>query len=340
MKVESTPSGEKSLQRSAATRLHADAVVCDLALPWTNYGRQDLREETLPRFAASGVNFVSMTLATDAESQPDVFRTIARERRNLLSQPNRFQLVESAADILKAKAEGRLAVSFNFQGTNAFAGNLDMVETFHRLGVRQALMAYNKKNAVGDGCHERTDAGLSHFGVELVQEMNRVGMIVDCSHTGFRTSMEVMEVSSQPVIFSHSNPRSLWEHDRNIRDEQATACAKTGGLIGVVGVDIFMGESVATIERVFRQIDYYAALIGTAHIGLGLDYVYDIEDMQRYMRGVKSPARGNYARMRSFFEPEQLPGLTEVMLANGYSDAGVREILGENFLRVARAVWR
>ena len=149
--------------------LHTDALICDLTLPWIDVGRRDLRERTLPRFGASGFDFVSLTLASDAESQIDVFNGIARERSYLLNRPEQFRLVETVDDILASKRDGRLALSFNLQGTNAFAGNLDMVETFYKLGVRQALMAYNKRNLVGDGCHERSDCGLSQFGVDLVR---------------------------------------------------------------------------------------------------------------------------------------------------------------------------
>lgn len=324
----------------SAEAVHKTALVCDLTLPWVDYGRADLREQTLPRMIASGVDFVSLTLASDAESQIEVVKSLARERRTLLSQPERYRLIETADDIEAAKRDGKLAVSFNLQGTNALAGDLAMVEVFYKLGVRHMLMAYNKKNLVGDGCHERTDGGLSLFGIELVQEMDRVGMIVDCSHTGYHTSMEVMEVSANPVIFSHSNPRVLWEHDRNIRDDQAKVCAATGGLVGVVGVGIFMGEDDASTPMLLRQIDYYADLIGTENIGLGLDYVYDVEAEQRYMAGVKSPPHGNYDKMTNFFQPEQLPELTEGLLAKGYSEGEVRGILGANFLRVARQVWR
>ncbi len=320
--------------------LHRDALVCDLTLPWTRYGRADLREETLPRMIASGVDFVSLTLASDAESQVEVVKSLARERRALLSQPERYRLIETADEIEATKRDGKLAVSFNLQGTNALAGDLAMVEVFYKLGIRHMLLAYNKKNLVGDGCHERTDGGLSLFGIELVREMDRVGMIVDCSHTGYHTSMEAMEASANPVIFSHSNPRALWDHDRNIRDDQAKACAASGGLVGVVGVGILMGEDDASTPMLLRQIDYYADLIGTGHIGLGLDYVYDVDDMQRYMAGVKSPPHGNYDKMTNFFQPEQLPELTEGLLAKGYSEGEVRGILGDNFLRVARQVWR
>lgn len=324
----------------SAEAAHRSALVCDLTLPWIDCGRADLREQTLPRMIASGVDFVSLTLASDAESQIEVVKLLARERRSLLSQPERYRLIETADDIEAAKRDGKLALSFNLQGTNALAGDLAMVDVFYKLGVRHMLLAYNKKNLVGDGCHERTDGGLSLFGIELVREMDRVGMILDCSHTGYRTSMEAMEVCTNPVIFSHSNPRALWEHDRNIRDDQAKACAASGGLVGVVGVGIFMGEDDASTAMLLRQIDYYADLIGTGHIGLGLDYVYDVEAEKRYMAGVKSPPHGNYHKMNNFFQPEQLPGLTDGLLAKGYCEGDVRGILGGNFLRVARQVWR
>ncbi len=323
-----------------AAMLHEDAVLCDLTVPWVDYGRAELRNRTLPRMAKSGANYVSLTLASDAESLLDVIRLIARERLLFRANPAEYRIVETVDDILAAKEQGQLAVSFNLQGTNALGGNTNLVSLFYDLGVRQTLLVYNKRNFVGDGCHERTDGGLSEFGLRLIAEMNRVGMIVDVSHTGYRSSMEAMEVSQQPVVFSHSNPKALWEHDRNIRDDQAKACAATGGLVGVVGVGIFMGDNDASTDLFARQIDYYVDLIGPEHVGLGLDYVYDVEAEQAYMASIKSPPRGNYEKMTAFFQPEQLPELTELLLKKGYAEGVIRGILGENFLRVARAVWR
>ncbi len=322
-----------------ARPLHEAALVCDMTMPWTRYGRAELRAESLHRMKRGGFDFVSLTLAADVQSQIDVLTSCAHERRMIQMQPEVFRLVQTVDDILTAQRDGLLALSFNLQGTNAIAGNIDMVGLFYDLGVRHMLLAYNKKNLVGDGCHERTDSGLSLFGLELIQEMNRVGMIVDCSHTGYRTSMEAMEVSSAPVIFSHSNPKALWAHDRNIRDDQAKACAATGGLIGVNGVGIFMGDNDASSARLLEQIVYYVDLVGPEHVGLGLDFVYDTDAMRRSMADMKSPAKGNYEQMTAFFQPEQLAELCDLLQARGYAEAAIRGILGENFLRVARAVW-
>jgi membrane dipeptidase len=323
-----------------AAAICRDAVVCDLTLPWTGYGRSELKARALPRMHRNGFDFVSLTLCTDAEGPEAALRRVAAQRQMVRNDPA-FCLVETADDILAAKASGQLAIAFNFQGTNAIGGDTGLVEPFYRLGVKHMLMAYNRRNAVGDGCHERTDSGLSHYGVELVREMNRVGMIVDCSHTSYKTTLDVMSVSTAPVIFSHSNPKDLWDHDRNITNEQAVKCARTGGLVGVNGVDIFLNDRNETnCEVLFDVIDHYYRLIGPDYIGLGLDFVYDSEAMMSNMVSFAFKGAANYDKMQNYFEPEQLPGLIAKMLSRGYSDEEVRKILGGNFIRIARQVWK
>jgi membrane dipeptidase len=319
----------------------ADVAVCDLTLPWTGYGRSDLKAQALPRMQRSGFDFVSLTLCTDAQGPEAALRAVATQRR-LIAESPALRLVACVEDIFAARQAGQLAVAFNFQGSAPIGGDVALVEPFYRLGVKHMLLAYNRKNAAGDGCHERTDAGLSHYGLELVREMNRVGMIVDCSHAGRRTSFDIMEASSAPVIFSHSNPKPLWDHDRNIADEQAVACARTGGLVGVNGVDIFLNDrNQVDAETLFRAIDHYVRLVGPEHVGLGLDYVYDPEAMSATMASQASPGRRtDYDKMRRYFVPEDLPALVALMRARGYGAADVGAILGGNFLRLARQLWK
>ncbi|HEX4196243.1 MAG TPA: membrane dipeptidase [Caulobacteraceae bacterium] len=326
----------------AAAKLHADALVWDQTVPWSDFGRQELQQGALARHEAAGANVVSLTVATDSQSVARTIGALARERRYILGSPERFRLVDTADDILAAKAEGRLAVTFNFQGTESFDRNIDLVEVYYRLGVKHALLAYNQKNSVGDGCHERTDGGLSRFGIALIQEMNRVGMIVDCSHTGYRTTMDAFEHSTQPVIFSHSDPKALWDHPRNITDDQIDACAASGGVIGINGIGVFIGENDASTPLLLKQIDYLVQRVGPDHVGIGLDWVFDLHSL---LVGVQKAGEtypgGGYANFQmQIGQPEQLPELTEGMIGLGYGEADIRGILGLNWLRVARQVWK
>jgi membrane dipeptidase len=326
---------------SAAASLVADAVVCDMVLPW---GARwvPVRGDTLERFASSGFSYVSLTVGLD--STPSLEGTIqhmAGERRRIEAAADKYVFVESVDDILRAKKEGKLALGFHHQGTNALQGDVNMVSLYYRLGVRSLLLCYNSKNSVGDGCHEPTNAGLSSFGRTLIKEMNRVGMLVDCSHTGHRTTMEAMEVSTSPVIFSHSNARALCDHERNIRDDQIKACAQSGGVIGMNGMGIYIADNDASNEAMFRHVDYMCEMVGWQHVGLGLDYVYFADGFYKLIRSkpdMYPPA--DYPIPQQFFDPEQLVGLTALMLDHGYQPEHIHGILGGNYLRVARQVWK
>lgn len=325
----------------AAAKLHAEALVWDSTVPWSGFGRAELKRVALSHHIASGADFVSVTVATDGQNAAQTLETIARERRYFLAHPDRFRLCETVDDIVAAKAAGLLGIGFHFQGTNAFERNAGLVETYYKLGVRHALMAYNQKNHVGDGCHERTDGGLSRFGIELIAEMNRVGMLVDCSHTGYRTSMDTFEFSAAPVIFSHANARGVYDHPRNIRDDQIDACARTGGVIGVNGIGLFLGPNDASTERLLQQIDYIAGRVGVAHVGIGLDWVYDMASlMEEVRKSASTYPDGAYDLDIQVAQPEQLPELTEGLLKRGYAQADIEAILGLNWARVAKQVWK
>lgn len=322
-----------------ARTLIKNAIVCDLTLPW-GPANED-KELALPRFVAAGFGFLSLTVGMDWLTVDETVHCIAAERARFQRESDKYVLATTVEDIRRAKREGKMAVGLSFQGSNPLDRDANMVELYYALGVRQMLLAYNEKNHAGDGCHERTDAGLSRFGLRVVKEMNRVGMLVDCTHTGYRTSMDAMEASSAPCVFSHSNAKAVKAHDRNITDDQIKACARTGGVIGVNGVGMFLAENDASPAMMANHIDHVAKLVGPQHAAIGLDYIYYMGSMlARWSANPDRYPEGYVPPPWNIFGPEDLPGLVDELLRRGYNDKDVLGILGGNYLRVAQVVWK
>jgi membrane dipeptidase len=325
----------------SAARIYADAIVWDNHSGFDPQPHADL--ENLEIWRAAGVSYLSVNVGYDLMEPADTLRTLAAYRRWIGTRPDRFLLADHPTDAWRAKREGRLAVTFDLEGMNALDGNLDMVETLHALGVRQMLFAYNRNNLAGAGCHGE-DSGLTPFGRDVVREMNRVGMVVDCTHSGYRTTMEAMEVSADPVVFSHSNAWALAPHGRNIRDDQVRACAATGGVVCVTGIGRFLGGTTATSTFV-DHVAHMADVAGPAHVGIALDYAFEVAGIEDLVAGhpeVWPPEEypSGSGGPDDFTPPGRLPAITAELLARGFSELEVRGILGENMLRLASRVWR
>lgn len=335
-----------------ATDLHATArKLYDESLIWDDHSgfgpdpSIDLSKLSIWRDA--GIDYLSINVGYDRMDWRDTVKSIAAFRRWIKASDN-YELVGTVDEIEPARRAGKMAVTFDIEGMNALDGSVDMVEFYYDLGVRQMLFAYNKNNLAGGGCHDE-DVGLTDFGRDVIAEMNRVGMVVDCSHTSYRTTMEAMELSSSPTIFSHSNSRVVRDHERNIWDDQAKACAAKGGVIGIVSLDLFLTDGKATEEIMADHIDHYANLVGPAHVGIGLDYAWDDEDNADGGNELADtiaknrdfwPERQYPDRPVTFLPPSCLPRLTEILLERQYAEDDVRGILGGNFMRVARQVWK
>ncbi|WP_296746425.1 membrane dipeptidase [Mesorhizobium sp.] len=291
----------------------------------------------------AGVDYLSIDVGFDLLPWEKTVATLAYFRHWILARPADYALVSSTDEILAAKVQGKLAVTFDIEGMNALNGRIEMVEFYYRLGVRQMLFAYNRNNLAGGGCHD-DDIGLTAFGRQVIDEMNRLGMFVDVSHTGYRTTMDVMEYTDRPVIFSHSNPKALCAHGRNITDEQIKACARTGGIIGVVGLNRFLGEGRTDSERLADHVEYLIDLAGPRHVGIGLDYAFPVE-----VEGIDDIIASNplfwpkneYPEGKTTYSaPGQTKELIEVLLRRGQPERTVRDVMGGNFMRLAGEIWK
>jgi membrane dipeptidase len=298
----------------------------------------------LARHRAAGISYVSINVGMDFNPLAQCIRVLAAFRAFLAEHPEDYALAGTVAEIEAAKRAGRLAVGFDLEGSDMLEGDLAMLRLFRDLGVRQIHFAYNRDNGAAGGCHG-ADAGLSPFGRSLVAEVNRLGLLMDCSHTGHRSSLEIMAASARPVVFSHTCVHALQPHPRNVKDDQIDACAATGGVVGITGIGLFLGDNRVETELVARHIAYVAERVGPQHVGFGLDFEF------LPLAGDTPPGfeptrwwppehyRGRGLGASRFVQPEQARDLPEALLRLGFSEVDVRGVLGANFRRVALATW-
>lgn len=327
-----------------AASLHRDALVWDAHACVPLHPDADLT--MLRRHLAAGASFVSVNIGMDMNPPGQILPVLASFRAQLARHPGLFVPVDTAEDVERAKREGRLAVAFDLEGAVPLFGRPEMVALYHALGVRQIHLAYNRNNEVGGGCYDE-DIPLSPLGRRVVAAVHEAGMLMDCSHTGYRTSLDIMELGLGPVIFSHANPRAVSHDLRNITDEQIDACVATGGIVCVNGVGRFLTDPAGGTAAILDCIDYLSDRIGTGRIGLGIDYSYPAGDLDDDPPGLDRnhwwpPAHGYGGGISGIriAAPEQLPEITEGLLARGYPEEAVRDILGRNMLELARRVWR
>jgi membrane dipeptidase len=318
----------------------ADAVVCDGLLPWADHflpPGSDLGVQ-LGRFRASGVDHISLTVAASNEDTQAAMMRLGLLRRTLASRAERVALVDDAQAIRAAHTAGLMSVSFHFQTATPLAGGLDLVEAFKGAGIGRSILAYNEGNVFADGCHEPRNGGLTAFGRRLIARMDEVGMRIDLSHCGEHTSFDAMEAPlARAPIFSHSNARALYDHERNITDAQIKSCAARGGYIGVNGVGMFLGVDGPHIPAAIAEhVAHIAALAGADRVGLGLDFMFLEGSDYGFFHGAPGRwPRGYPAPPWDFFQPEQFGDLMTALEAKGFSRTELIGVLGENYLRLA-----
>jgi len=347
-----------------ARRLHEECIVIDGLVPATGYVPSETYRDHLRRGGVTAGNF---TVASRV-AYPAATERVQRFRRQIHRSGGAFSPCESVADVREVHDRGATGAILGFQDTMPVApmdrmqtdDGTEFLRAFHAMGVRVVQLTYNSLNYVGAGCCERVDPGLSNFGRELVDELNRLGVLVDLSHCGDTTTTDAIEHSEDPVVFSHAGARALSNVERNKTDEQLRALADAGGVVGVtlfppsVRTDPDTHEvQRATVEDVLDHVDHVVEVTGIDHVGFGSDMNDEALD-----EGVTPP----YAAYRNFrpdhpevygrgpiehYEPyprgvhrhTKLLNLTRGLVDRGYDDEEVRKVLGGNFLRVFEEAW-
>jgi len=263
-------------------------------------------------------------------------------------------------DIQKAHDEGRVAWIASMEGAAMIENELDRIEVLYGFGVRALGIAYSEGNALGAGLKEPRDGGLTVFGRKAVERMNKVGMLIDCSHCGDQTTLDTIEVSEKPIILSHIGAQALWESNRLAPDEVLEACAGKGGLIGIEAAPhttLTYDHRTHDLEAFMEHFEYVKGLVGIDHVGFGPDSLFgdhvglhntyaanlsiqeahggkransagkDMEfEKVEYVKGIENPTEGSINILRW-------------LVKRGYSDEDIRKVMGENAIRLLSRVW-
>jgi membrane dipeptidase len=257
-----------------------------------------------------------------------------------------FSLVGRVDDLDHAKKQGKVAVIMGLQNADEFRQPGD-VKDFYDLGLRCAQLTYNTQNLIGSGSTERIDGGVTDYGSKIIEAMNDVGMLIDVSHSGDRTTLDAIELSPRPIAITHSNCRALNNHPRLKTDEAIRKLAAKGGVMGITGVRMFVKDrEPTTIEDIADHIDHVVKLVGIDHVGIGSDsdlMGYDHMPKDQYEK-LKAGYKSSYAfrdkiDTDGFDHPRKVYDLTATLLRRGYSDANIQAVLGGNFRRLLGSTW-
>ena len=304
-----------------------------------------LRAAIAPRLVRYGINVCVYAISGDsyAHSQ-NTGRYLGTTLENIdlfLEEMHKSEgmisLITTRSDVPERVQPGNISFLLHFEGGKPLGGELAHLRNFHRLGVRSLQLTWNRRNELGDGIwEERTEGGLTNFGVAVVKEMNRLNMVIDLSHLTRRGFFDALEASDGPVIISHSNATSVYKSPRTIEDDQIKAIAARKGLVGILAIGRNVKAQGATVEDLVDHLEYMVNLVGVDFVGLGCDFTkYDgprpLEDRQD-RRPKENPP------IQNLEEVEDLPKLVEALQKRGFKDMEISKILGDNYLRVLREI--
>jgi membrane dipeptidase len=333
------------------------ATVFDMLSPMTlNFPLQDkwnnnpeLFTPEIKRYLDSGIHVFHIAVGIGG---PDGYnqglRFISQWNSLIAGNDTVMMRIDSAADFERVRGSGKIGILLGIQNSDHFQ-RPEHVDFFWNMGQRVSQLTYNSRNWIGNGSTERRDEGLSDYGVSIVERMNKVGMAVDVSHSGDKTTLDACEVSTRPVLFTHSNVRALAPgHPRCKTDEAIRAMAKSGGVMGITAVRMFVkNEEPTTIEDVLNHFDHVKKLVGPQYLGVGSDIDLDgYDDMPPEInKRLRAGYKGSYGfrekiDVEGLDHPKRMFDLTDGLIRRKYSDDEILGVLGGNFKRVLSEIWK
>lgn len=340
-----------------AWRGYRDAIVVDTlsggpsnADATEPYATLDAR--ALAQARASGMTACNVTVSgvgSYANDYAETIRAIAYWNGEIAAHPEHLSLVRRAADLADAKKTGRLGLIYGFQDATPFGDDAKRLDEFWGLGVRVFQLTYNRRNLVGDGCLEPGNAGLSTFGLELVEKINAKRGLVDLSHSGQRTALEAIAASKAPVVISHTACAALVARPRNKTDEELKAVADKGGVVGIYLMPFLRLEGQPMAQDLIRHVEHAVKVCGEDHVAIGTDGVLPAVETtpayqkmfkefvaQRIARGIAAPGESVdvYNFVPDLNTPDRLDTLAAMLSKRGHADARIAKIVGGNFARV------
>jgi len=333
---------EPIINQDRTVKLHTESIIID---GLNNSNWQD--PEVYNSLHVGGLTAINATVAF-WENFPETLDNIARWYSRFEKYSDIIMPIKNTTDIETAKAEGKCGIIFGFQNSSPIEDDLRRLRLFYELGVRIIQITYNNANFVGSRYLEPSDRGLSNFGIDLVAECNRLGILLDSSHTGYKTTLDTIEASTKPIAFTHAGPRTLFDHTRNKTAKELKALASKGSVVGAVGVGAFMaqGDNV-TLSDYLDTVDYLVKLSGIDHVGIGMDFSQgnNQERLRWLFTGKNIDKEPTYqlnwptVRPKEIENAAEFPNLTRGLLERGYCEQDVKKIIGGNFLRLFEQVW-
>jgi len=321
-------------------KLHEESIIID------GCQSSEFTDEYFRKVRDAGVTATIVTVA-NKENFHETIKIIWGWHKKINRNEDVALFAESINDIFMAKKGKKVAYLFEIQNTLPLEGDIDLLEIYRSLGVRIIQLTYNEKNLVGSGCAEKIDHGLTSFGAKLIERMNKLKILVDLSHVGYRTAAQAIELAELPV-FSHSNARSVCDNPRNIPDDLIKAIAAKDGVIGINAYPYFVKRTKTengerpNVSDFLDHIDYVAKLVGVNYVCIGLDFIENALEKEAPLLASNPEIWGLPNPQGKYEFPEGIEGISEIsniirgLVDRNYSDKEIKKIMGENWLRMLK----